>query len=45
MQLWVQVWNLPNHWLFNATGFKFEKIFGEVTDVLFQRVDLKKVDI
>lgn len=34
IHLWVQIWNLPTHWLSAEIGFKFSNIFGAVLDVL-----------
>lgn len=32
--LWVQVWNLPVHWLCKSVGFKVGKVFKSVREVL-----------
>lgn len=32
--IWVQIWNMPIHWLSRAAGFKVGKIFKSVRDVI-----------
>lgn len=32
--LWVQMWNLPVHWMSRSAGFKLGKIFKEVREVI-----------
>lgn len=32
--LWVQIWNLPIHWVSQATGFKLGKLFKDVKEVV-----------
>lgn len=32
--IWVQIWNLPVHWLCKSVGFKLGKIFRSVREVL-----------
>lgn len=34
LPLWIQAWNLPNHWISKETGFKFKNVFSNVLDVL-----------
>lgn len=34
ISLWIQVWNIPPHWLSKDLGFWFCKILGKVVDVL-----------
>lgn len=34
IQLWTQVWNIPNHWLSKELGFKFKHLFCDVLDVI-----------
>lgn len=31
---WVQVWNIPSHWLSIESGMKIGRVLGEVLDVL-----------
>lgn len=42
VHLWVQVWNLPNHWISRETDLKFKNLFGEVIDVVVPESDSKK---
>ncbi|XP_027090285.1 uncharacterized protein [Coffea arabica] len=32
--LWVQIWNLPVHWLCRSVGFKLGKLFRSVKEVI-----------
>ena len=32
--LWIQVWNLPIHWLCRTVGFKIAKVFHSVKEVI-----------
>ncbi|KAK6160207.1 hypothetical protein DH2020_003588 [Rehmannia glutinosa] len=34
VELWIQVWNLPLHWVAIDTGFKIGKLFENVLDVI-----------
>lgn len=43
VQLWVQVWNIPNHWLSKKIGFKFKKLLCDVIDGLVPESGSKKV--
>ena len=33
--MWIQVWQLPIHWLCRATGFKIGEVFQSVKEVIF----------
>lgn len=33
IDIWVQVWNLPHHWISHETGLKIRKMFKKVVDV------------
>ena len=32
--IWVQLWNLPVHWLCKIVGFKLGKLFRSVREVI-----------
>ena len=32
--LWVQIWNLPVHWMCRAVGFKLGKLFRSTREVI-----------
>ena len=32
--LWIQIWNLPVHWMCRAVGFKLGKLFSSVREVI-----------
>lgn len=32
--IWIQIWNIPHQWLSKATGYRFNRIFGKIDDVL-----------
>ncbi|KAK6117057.1 hypothetical protein DH2020_049200 [Rehmannia glutinosa] len=34
VNLWVQIWNVPNHWISSETGLKIGKLFAGVKDLL-----------
>ena len=36
--LWVQLWNLPVHWLSRAVGFKLGQIFKSIREVIIPEV-------
>ncbi|XP_027158430.1 uncharacterized protein LOC113760055 [Coffea eugenioides] len=40
--LWVQVWNLPVHWITKEAGWKIGYVFQEVKDVLVPQVGGKE---
>ncbi|KAK6128037.1 hypothetical protein DH2020_038201 [Rehmannia glutinosa] len=33
VELWIQIWNLPLHWISIETGFRIGRLFGSVLDV------------
>lgn len=34
VDLWIQIWNLPHHWVCSKAGLKIGKMFTAVNDVL-----------
>ena len=40
--LWVQVWNLPVHWLVREVGCKIGAVFKQVKDVIIPHMGGKK---
>lgn len=34
IQVWIQVWNLPNRWISKETGFRFRHLFHSISDVI-----------
>ena len=32
--LWIQLWNLPIHWLCRAVGFKIGEVFHSINEVI-----------
>ncbi|KAK6158751.1 hypothetical protein DH2020_006065 [Rehmannia glutinosa] len=34
VNLWVQFWNLPNHWISTDTGLEIGKLFSEIRDMM-----------
>ena len=43
-RIWVQVWNLPLHWITKEVGRKMGGIFNEVIEVITREVGGKKVN-
>lgn len=39
--IWIQVWNLPAHWLSLNAGFRFNNMFEDVVDVLIPETGSK----
>lgn len=33
IQVWIQIWNLPTHWISKETGLKFKNLFCDISDV------------
>lgn len=42
IHIWIQVWNLPPHWISRETGLRFKHIFSDVLDVLIPEGGSKK---
>lgn len=42
IHIWIQVWNLPNHWMSKETGFRFNHVFCDVIDVIIPEYGSKK---
>lgn len=40
--LWVQVWNLPPHWISTKAGFRFKNLFENILDVYIPEHGSKK---
>lgn len=40
--MWIQVWNLPSHWLAKDAGFRFKKLFEDVMDVIIPESGSKR---
>lgn len=42
VHLWIQLWNLPPHWISKETGMKFKNLFANMLDVLIPESGSKK---
>ncbi|KAL3535911.1 hypothetical protein ACH5RR_004372 [Cinchona calisaya] len=40
--MWVQIWNLPVHWISKETGIKIGKIFSEAKNIIIPLIGGKE---